>query len=114
MQLNTCILSDLLTRAKDAHTRYERRFKEQGDTPPDHKWEDWYARYIMHELAEQEINSKWRAISPDEESTGKALSHGNTVVVNLRENSDGFADVTGPQPDAKEVEPRQCPWGSAP
>lgn len=79
MKLDSCTLSALLTAAKEAHTRYEERFHLDNNPVPEHKWEDWYARFIIRELAEQEQNAKWKAIA-------------------AYTPSDGFADVTGPQP----------------
>lgn len=56
MQLTTCYLAGLLAEAKEAHTRYEERFAIEGVKPPEHKWEDWYARFIMQRIKDREYN----------------------------------------------------------
>lgn len=55
MHLTPCNLSTLLTLAKEAHTRWEERYRMEGATPPAHAWEDWYAKFIIARLHEQEL-----------------------------------------------------------
>jgi hypothetical protein len=48
------ILAQMLTEAKEAHTRWEAQFTSQANPVPPHSWEDWYARFIVARLNEQE------------------------------------------------------------
>lgn len=62
-------ISELLTEAKTAHTQWEASFKGHV---PEHRWEDWYARYMW--LRTIQI-----------EATAAALATGTL-----------FSDLTGP------------------
>lgn len=43
-------LAALLTEAKIAHSRYEEFYAREGQTPPAHSWEEWYARFIFDRI----------------------------------------------------------------
>lgn len=47
-------LAKLLSAAKEAHTAYEAFYAKEGQTPPEHKWEDWYANYVFTRLSEED------------------------------------------------------------
>lgn len=55
MQITVCKIAALLGEAKEAHTRYEEKFRMEGATPPEHRWEAWYARFIFTRLKEEEM-----------------------------------------------------------
>lgn len=55
VHLTRCKLSTLLTLAKEAHTRWEERYRMEGATPPSHHWEDWYATYLIARIKEEEL-----------------------------------------------------------
>lgn len=54
------ILSQMLTEAKEAHTRWEEQFTSQANPVPPHSWEDWYARFIVKRLNETQDNLRQR------------------------------------------------------
>lgn len=61
------LLSQLLTDAKEAHTRWEETFTSQANPVPPHTWEDWYARFIVARLNDaQETDKLFRPRPPTE------------------------------------------------
>jgi len=49
------LLSQLLSEAKEAHTRWETQFTSQANPVPPHSWEDWYARFIVKRLNDAQV-----------------------------------------------------------
>lgn len=58
-KLTICNLSTMLTQAKEDHTRWEERYRMEGDTPPVHRWENWYATYIYKKIQASEIEGAY-------------------------------------------------------
>lgn len=72
--LSASTLSGFLSEAKDAHTRYEERFRIEGVQPPEHRWEDWCGRYIMARLWAEEANTAYGELNCRLENGDKAIS----------------------------------------
>lgn len=70
MHLTICKLTGLLHDAKEAHTRYEERFRLEGANPPEHTWEAWYAKFIMTRLQEQEYSETFGGVKCNLEGVG--------------------------------------------